>query len=170
MQQLGSVLNGCVIHYVRSDKELSEFHSFSGCIKYFAKVSFLLLIFPSHPLWLDHSTRNCICWSVQVTKLLIMQSSPTSRFIIPHRSRYSPQHPVSKYLQSMFSFNVSKTIVLYSLMFAFSGTRWESIFLPCASSSHYNIIKQKQITAMPLLVEVLVPGGGGVIKIRNGRL
>jgi hypothetical protein len=34
-------------------------------------------------------------------KLLIMQFPPISRHIIPRRSKYSPQHPVLKYRQSM---------------------------------------------------------------------
>jgi len=37
---------------------------------------------------------------VQVTKLLMMQSSPASFQFFPLRSRYSPQHPVLKYPQS----------------------------------------------------------------------
>jgi hypothetical protein len=31
-----------------------------------------------------------------------MQFSPVSRHLIPLRSKYSPQHPVLKYSQSMF--------------------------------------------------------------------
>jgi hypothetical protein len=31
-----------------------------------------------------------------------MQSSPASRHFLPLRSRYSPQHPVLRHLQSMF--------------------------------------------------------------------
>jgi hypothetical protein len=35
-------------------------------------------------------------------KLLIMQFSPTSCYFISLRPKYSPQHPVLKYPQSMF--------------------------------------------------------------------
>jgi hypothetical protein len=49
---------------------------------------------PPHPPWFDHF--HNICWSVQVTKLLIMQSSSASRHFLPLRSNYSRQHPVLK--------------------------------------------------------------------------
>jgi hypothetical protein len=55
---------------------------------------------PSHLLSLDHS--NCIWRGVQVMKLLIMQFPSVSRHFISPRSKYSPQHPVPKHLQSMF--------------------------------------------------------------------
>jgi len=35
-------------------------------------------------------------------KLLIMRSSPASRHFLPHRSKYSPQHPVFRHPQTMF--------------------------------------------------------------------
>jgi hypothetical protein len=44
---------------------------------------------------------NNIWWSVQVVKLLIMQSSSASRHFLPLRFKYSPQHPVLKRPQSM---------------------------------------------------------------------
>jgi hypothetical protein len=53
---------------------------------------------PSHPPWLDHS--NYTGRRVKVTKLLIMQFSPTSRHFISLWSKYSPQCPVLKYPQS----------------------------------------------------------------------
>jgi hypothetical protein len=59
------------------------------------------MIYPSHPLWLDHS--NYTWRTIQVMKLLIMQFSPTSFYFTPLRSKYSPQHPVLKYPHSMFS-------------------------------------------------------------------
>jgi hypothetical protein len=43
---------------------------------------------PSHPPSLDHP--NNICWSVQVMKLLIMQSSPASRHFLSLMSKCSP--------------------------------------------------------------------------------
>jgi hypothetical protein len=44
---------------------------------------------PSHHPWLDHLN---IWRSVQLTKLLIMQSSPASSDFLPLRSQYTPQH------------------------------------------------------------------------------
>jgi hypothetical protein len=55
---------------------------------------------PSHPLWLDHS--NYALLRVQVTKLLIIQFSPTSCHFVKLWSKRSPQHPVLKHPQSMF--------------------------------------------------------------------
>jgi hypothetical protein len=54
----------------------------------------------SHPPSLDLS--NFTWWRVLVTWLLIMQFSLTSYYLIPLGSKYSPQHPVLKYPQSMF--------------------------------------------------------------------
>jgi hypothetical protein len=54
---------------------------------------------PSHPPWLDHS--NYIWRRVQVMKLLITQFSPTSHNFISLWSKYSPQHTVLRYPQSM---------------------------------------------------------------------
>jgi hypothetical protein len=54
----------------------------------------------SSPSWLDHS--NYTWRRVQVTKLLIIQFSPTSYYLIPLRSKYSPQYPLLKHPQSMF--------------------------------------------------------------------
>jgi hypothetical protein len=54
---------------------------------------------PLHCSWLDHSYYT---WrKVQIMKLLVMQFSPASYHFIPLRSKYSPQHPVLKYSQSM---------------------------------------------------------------------
>jgi len=53
-----------------------------------------------HPPWLDHP--NNIWWSIHIIKLLIMQSSSASYHFLPLRSKYSPQHPVPRHLQSMF--------------------------------------------------------------------
>jgi hypothetical protein len=57
---------------------------------------------PCHSLlpWLDRS--NYTWRRVQVTKLLIMQFSPTCYRFIPLRSRYSLRHPVLKHPPSMF--------------------------------------------------------------------
>jgi hypothetical protein len=54
---------------------------------------------PSHPR-VDHC--NYTWWRVQVMKLLIMQSSPTSHHFISLQSKYSPQHTVLKQPQSVF--------------------------------------------------------------------
>jgi len=48
----------------------------------------------SHP-WVDHP--NNIWWSVQVRKLLTMQSSPASSHFLLLRCKCSPQHPVLKH-------------------------------------------------------------------------
>jgi hypothetical protein len=55
---------------------------------------------PCHPPWFDRL--NTISWRAQVTKLLIMQSSPASHHFLPLRSKYSPQHSVLKYSQAVF--------------------------------------------------------------------
>jgi hypothetical protein len=52
------------------------------------------ILCPSHPPWLYHS--NLTWWRVQLTKLLIIQFSPTFRHFIPLRSKYSPQHLLLK--------------------------------------------------------------------------
>jgi hypothetical protein len=48
-----------------------------------------------HP-WRDHP--NYFWRRVQVMKLLTVQFTPASYHFIPHRSKYSPQHRVLKYL------------------------------------------------------------------------
>jgi hypothetical protein len=47
---------------------------------------------PSHPDRLDYS--NYTWRRVQITKVNILQLSPPSRHIIPHRYKYPPQQPV----------------------------------------------------------------------------
>jgi hypothetical protein len=49
----------------------------------------------SHPPRLDYS--NYTWWEVQITKLLVMQFSPPSRYLIPLRSKCRPRHPVHKH-------------------------------------------------------------------------
>jgi hypothetical protein len=44
---------------------------------------------------------NNIWWWVQIMKLPTVQLSPFSRYFIPLRSKFSPQHPVLKRPQSM---------------------------------------------------------------------
>jgi hypothetical protein len=73
---------------------------------------------PSHPPWLHHS--NDIWRREQVTKLLIMQFSPTSYYFVTLRSNYSPQHPVLKY--PTFK-TIAKIVVLYILIFIFLESR-----------------------------------------------
>jgi len=53
---------------------------------------------PCHPSPFHHP--NNILWSIQIMKLLVMQFSPPFCHILPHRSEYSPQHPVLKHRQS----------------------------------------------------------------------
>jgi hypothetical protein len=48
--------------------------------------------------WFDHP--HNIWWSVQVIKLLIVQSPPASCHFLPLRSKYCPQRPVPKRPQS----------------------------------------------------------------------
>jgi hypothetical protein len=59
----------------------------------FLCISHLSHVFPmlhlSHPPWFDHPYN--IWQSVQVMKLLIMQSSLASCHVIPHTSKYCPQ-------------------------------------------------------------------------------
>jgi len=57
----------------------------------------------SHPPW--HDRPNSILWSVQVMKLLIMKSSPTSHHFLLLRSKYSYQHPVLIHPQCMASYS-----------------------------------------------------------------
>jgi hypothetical protein len=54
---------------------------------------------PSHSHWLVHPDNTW--WSVQFIKLFIMHSSSSSRHFLWLRSKYTPQHPVLKYPQSM---------------------------------------------------------------------
>jgi hypothetical protein len=55
---------------------------------------------PSYFLRRDHC--NYIWRRVQIMVRLFMQLSPTSFYFIPLLTKYSPQRPVLKYLQSMF--------------------------------------------------------------------
>jgi hypothetical protein len=52
----------------------------------FSSLPYALQARPSHPPWLDHTIN--IRWSVQAMKLLIMQSSPVSRYLLPLTSKY----------------------------------------------------------------------------------
>jgi hypothetical protein len=54
---------------------------------------------PPHSPWFD--LPNNIWWWVQIMKLPTVQLSPFSRYFLPLRSKYSPQHPVLKHPQSM---------------------------------------------------------------------
>jgi hypothetical protein len=54
---------------------------------------------PSHPSWLDRP--NDIWRSVQITKLLIMQSFPASHHFLSLRSLYPLEHPIFKHPQSL---------------------------------------------------------------------
>jgi hypothetical protein len=54
---------------------------------------------PCLPPSFDHP--NNIWSSVQVMKLLVIQSSPASCHFLPFRYKHSPQHPVLKYPQYM---------------------------------------------------------------------
>ena len=65
-----------------------------------------------------------------------MQSHPFPRYLVPPRSKYSPQHPVLKHPQLLSSLNVNdqvshpykttgKIIILYILIFKFLGSNLE---------------------------------------------
>ena len=41
-------------------------------------------------------------WAVQIIELLVMQSPPFPRYLVPPRSKYSPQHHVLKHQQLPF--------------------------------------------------------------------
>jgi hypothetical protein len=56
---------------------------------------------PTHFILLEfYCSSNC--WSLYIMKLLIMQSSPAFCHFLHLRSKYSPQHTVLKYPQSMY--------------------------------------------------------------------
>ena len=55
---------------------------------------------PSHPSRFDHL--NNIGWGEEIVKLLIMYFSPLPCYLVPHRPKYSPQHPILKHPQPMF--------------------------------------------------------------------
>jgi hypothetical protein len=77
---------------------------------------------PSHTPWLYYS--NYIWRIVQVMKILIMQSSPTSHYFIPLWSKYSPQNQVSH------SHKITGNIMgLYILTFTFLASRREDKIL-----------------------------------------
>jgi len=74
---------------------------------FLTKILYIFLIFPvcymphpSHPPSFD--CPNNIWWSIQVTKLLTVQSFPASHHFLHLRSKYSPQHPVLKQSQRVF--------------------------------------------------------------------
>jgi hypothetical protein len=53
---------------------------------------------PAHSQLLFQLCYPCSIWSgLQIVKLLITQYSPASYYLIPLRSKYSPQHPVLKH-------------------------------------------------------------------------
>jgi len=63
-------------------------------------------------------------------KHLIMQTSPSSCYFLPLRSKYSPRHPVLKHLKSVFLFQgdrpsvtTGKITVMYILIFGFLHSR-----------------------------------------------
>ena len=55
---------------------------------------------PFHSSRLFHS--NNIRWGGQIIKLLIIEFSPFSCYLVPLRPKYSPQHPILKHPQAMF--------------------------------------------------------------------
>ena len=55
---------------------------------------------PSHSSRFYHP--HCIGWGVQIIYLFVMQSHPFPRYLVPPRSKYSPQHHVLKHPQLPF--------------------------------------------------------------------
>jgi len=53
-----------------------------------------------HSFWVDHP--NNIWWGVQIMKPFIMGFSTLACYLVPHRPKYSLQHPVLKHPQPMF--------------------------------------------------------------------
>ena len=88
----------------------------------------------------SHSSRIChlhnIGWGVQIILLLVMQSHSFRRYLVPPRSKYSPQHHVLKHPQLSFlpqcqrpSFtpiqNTRQIMFLYILIFKFLESHLE---------------------------------------------
>jgi hypothetical protein len=108
-----------------------DFPTKSLCAFFFAP--YMLHAQPSHLPWLDRS--NYTWWRVEVMKLFFIEFSPPSLHFIPLFSKYSPQHPVLKYSQSVFLRNIrnqishpykttGKIIVLNILIFTLFNSRW----------------------------------------------
>ena len=55
---------------------------------------------PSHSFCLD-KPKN-IWWRIQITKLIVMQSSPLPFYLTLLRSNYHPEHPILKHPQPTF--------------------------------------------------------------------
>jgi hypothetical protein len=47
---------------------------------------------PSPSSYFDHP--NNVSWAVQIVKLRSMRSSPLFFYLVPHRSKYLPHHPI----------------------------------------------------------------------------
>jgi hypothetical protein len=77
---------------------IEQDYSVLGVVTFVRQLPFSLHSFymswQSHLPWLDHS--NYTWQRVQFTKLLIMQFSPTSCYLVSLRYKYSPQHRVLK--------------------------------------------------------------------------
>jgi len=54
---------------------------------------------PYHSSLFDHP--NSIGWAIQIIKLL-MKFSPLPCYLVPHRPKYSPQHPILKHPKPTF--------------------------------------------------------------------
>jgi hypothetical protein len=74
-----------------------------------------LITLTSHSLWFDYS--NSSWWSVQVTKFLIIQSSPASRYFLPLRPKQLYYYPSNFVESSEIHANFAKIIyILYGLL------------------------------------------------------
>jgi hypothetical protein len=103
----------------------------------FVWISLLLYVYcmshSPHPPWFYHSNNT---QGVQIMKLLIKQFSSASCYLIPLRSKWSPQHTVLKYPQFMLSPTLrdkvshqhkttSKIIASCILIFMLLDSRWQ---------------------------------------------
>jgi hypothetical protein len=105
----------------------------------FSDQNFLCISHLSHACYMPRPCHpSCIyrynntLWRVKVMKLLIMQSSPPCRHVLPLMTKYSPQHPVLVYV-AYFSWetklkciqNNSQNYTFYILISKFKVSIWE---------------------------------------------
>ena len=75
-----------------------------------------LLTHTRHMPSTSHSSRfnhpHNIGWAVQIIQLFVMQSPPLPRYLVPPRSKYSPQHHINPLLtQRLNSVSIGNTVV-----------------------------------------------------------
>jgi hypothetical protein len=72
---------------------------------------------------------------VQIMKLPIVQLSPFSRYFVPLRSKYSPQHPVPSQQRSM---SVERCWLATHRSPGLKPTVWRLLDIPCSSEYTVN--------------------------------